>query len=185
MQESSLGTEIKSLDNILDYNGSFKEICSESSKIFVFLMTAMNETARVIWLDGHTVSEVWNEDNWIMVDTLSNFMNYNKKSNRYLLFAETIIGMNDLNLKLITNKTYNLYDYFNTNAAEQIKVIKIYNSPKFAFYMNNSYLYDFHYKQEKIKRIFNSMFPQNKVMGYQLVLNNKNYRIGNAFKNIF
>ena len=38
-------------------------------------MTAMNETARVIWLDGHTVSQVWNEDNWIMVDTLSNFMN--------------------------------------------------------------------------------------------------------------
>ena len=147
-------------------------------------MTTMNETARVIWLNGHTVSEVWDGYNWIMVDTLSNFMNYNNQLNRYLSFAETISRMDDLNLKPITNKIYNLYDYFNSNTAEQIKIINIYNSPEFAFYMDNSSLYNFHHKKEKIKRILNSLFLQNKIMGHQLIINNKNYRVGNVF-NIF
>ena len=185
MQENSLGVKIKNLDNILDYNGPFKEICSESSKIFVFLMTAMNETARVIWLNGHTVSEVWDGNNWIMVDTLSNFMNYNNQLNRYLSFAETISRMDDLNLKPITNKVYNLYDYFNSNPANQLKIINIYNSPKFAFYMDNSSLYNFHSKKEKIKRILNSLFLKNKIMGHQLIIDNMNYRVGNVFNILF
>ena len=71
-------------------------------------MTSMNETARVIWLDGHTVSEVWDGFNWILVDTLSNFMNYNNQSYRYLSFVETVSSVENLNLIQITNKTYNL-----------------------------------------------------------------------------
>ena len=185
IQETSLGEKIKNLDNILEYNGPFKEICSESSKIFVFLMASMNETARVIWLDGHTVSEVWDGFSWIMVDTLSNFMNYNNQSNRYLSFVETVSSMDNLNLKPITNKTYNLYDYFKVNVAEQSKVINIYNSPKFAFYMKNSYLYNFHNKKEKIKRIYNSIFSQNKIMGHQFILTKNNYLVGTIYENIF
>ena len=148
-------------------------------------MASMNETARVIWLDGHTVSEVWDGFNWILVDTLSNFMNYNNQSYRYFSFVETVSSVENLNLIQITNKTYNLYDYFKVNKAEQLKIINIYKSPKFAFYMNNSYLYNFHNKKEKIKRIYNSIFSQNKIMGHQFILTKNNYLVGNIYENIF
>ena len=71
IQEKSLGKEIKIYKNILSNDILFKEICSESSKIFLYIMSLLGENARVIWLNGHTISEVWHNNNWIFVDTSS------------------------------------------------------------------------------------------------------------------
>jgi len=170
LQEDSLGTKIRIPNNILSNNNSFKEICSESSKIFVFIMSLLNEVGRVVWFNGHTVAEIWDGNKWILVDTSTNLMSYNNNLNRYSSLLETMIDVDNHNLKKITNKKYKLPDYFNSNAKERKKIINLYSSKEFLFFMNNSILYDFHLKQKKFQRVINSIFFNNKkVMGYKFI----------------
>jgi hypothetical protein len=57
---------------VLNDDALYKSICSEASKIFATLMQLANVPSRVVWMHGHTVSEVWNGDKWVLIDTYGN-----------------------------------------------------------------------------------------------------------------
>ena len=47
-------------------------ICSESSKVFAVILQLAGIPSRVVWMHGHTVSEVWNGEKWVLIDTFGN-----------------------------------------------------------------------------------------------------------------
>ena len=70
---ASRGNLIRTLPkDILRDNSNYMSICSESSKIFSVVMQLSGTPSRVVWMHGHTVSEVWNGEKWILIDTYGN-----------------------------------------------------------------------------------------------------------------
>lgn len=59
-------------EDVLSASSSHKNICSESSKIFAVLMQLSNIPSRVVWMNGHTVAEIWDTKKWILVDAYWN-----------------------------------------------------------------------------------------------------------------
>ena len=75
----SQGNDIRALSNALLENPKFHDGCSEASKVFSIIMQSLGYQARVIWMKGHTVSEVFTEKNgWVLVDVYGNVVFRNK-----------------------------------------------------------------------------------------------------------
>ena len=47
-------------------------------------MDSLNETSRIIWMNGHTVVEVWGKNQWIFVDPSSNIIATDKFKKKFL-----------------------------------------------------------------------------------------------------
>ena len=45
-------------------------------------MHVLGERGRIVWLNGHTINEVWHENDWIFVDTSSNTFAYDKNQKK-------------------------------------------------------------------------------------------------------
>lgn len=73
-------------------------ICSEDAKIFVALMQSAGTPARVLWMCGHTTSEVYDGQQWIVVDTHQGLMF--KRAGKYLALTDTL-GLDDVELEPI------------------------------------------------------------------------------------
>ena len=73
VMRGSRGNLIRTLpEDILRDNSNYMSVCSESSKIFSVIMQLSGTPSRVVWMHGHTISEVWNGEKWILIDTYGN-----------------------------------------------------------------------------------------------------------------
>jgi hypothetical protein len=156
IQEQSLGNIVKNYNQILNKDEEFREICSEASKIFVFLMNLLNETSRIIWMNGHTVVEVWNENQWIFVDPSSNTLAIDKFKNKISL-SEMAILYPDIEFKTINNHIDTLWDY----RRDSEKLHNILDNIEIIFVINNNKVFSFNETDQKIERIFSSTFFNN------------------------
>lgn len=180
IQEQSLGNIVKNYKQILNKDEEFSEICSEASKIFAFLMNLLNETSRIIWMNGHTVVEVWDENQWIFVDPSSNTIAIDKFKNKISL-SEVVILYPDIEFKTINNHIDTLWDY----RSDSEKLHNILENIETIFVINNNKVFSFHEKDQKIERIFSSMFFNNNFTAKQFIGFDKAKKVGNFGINLF
>jgi hypothetical protein len=73
IMRASSGNGVRTMpQDILSDNPAYMSICSESSKVFAVIMQLAGIPSRVVWMHGHTVSEVWNGEKWVLIDTYGN-----------------------------------------------------------------------------------------------------------------
>lgn len=84
---NNTGGDLRSEDeDFLSTDPRFKHICSEAAKLTVAYAQALGYNGRVIWMDGHTVSEIYNPDQgWVLVDSYGNVMFYDDEGPAALL----------------------------------------------------------------------------------------------------
>lgn len=181
IQEKSLGNKIKVYENILSDDLTFIEICSESSKIFLYLMHILGERVRVIWLNGHTVTEVWDKNDWIFVDTSSNTLAFDKNNQEFTSFIDILISYSSIEFKPIIETKHKLWDY----RDNPTKLHEIIEDNKLVVVLNNKNIFNFHTNKEKINRILNSIFPNSNYEAMQFLHNTKIPKVGNIGINIY
>ena len=181
IQEKSVGNDIKVDFNILSNDSSFKEICSESSKIFLYLMHLFGETARVLWLNGHTVTEVWDENNWIFVDTSSNTLAFDISQNKYLSFLELLNSNNLIEFEPIIEIRNKLWDFRDSPD----RLYEIIEENNLVLVLNNKDVFNFHTNEEKINRISNSINLNSNYTAKQFIHNEKTPKVGNIGLNLY
>ena len=181
IQEISVGNEVKFMTNILENEKKYIEICSESAKIFVSLMSYLNVTARVLWTNGHTLAEIWDGNNWIMTDTLSNVYATSVKTKKYLSYSQTVELYPNVVFKQITKKKYSLYEY-NSNKETLHNIVK---KNKLMFLMSNKDIVSFHTTNKKINRVVNSLNNKNYYKAKQFMHSKNSKKVGNLGINIY
>jgi hypothetical protein len=175
IQEKSLGNQIKIYYNILSEESTFQEICSESSKIFLYLMHVLDERARILWLNGHTITEVWHENDWIFVDTSSNTLAFDKKLEKYSSFLNVLKSTNSIEFKPIIQTKHKLWDF----RESPDRLYEILEENNLIVVLSNKNIFNFHTNKEKINRIFNSIFFNSNYEAKQFIHNSKTPKVGN------
>ncbi len=181
IQEKSLGKEIKIYENILSNDILFREICSESSKIFLYIMSLLGENARVIWLNGHTISEVWHNNNWIFVDTSSNTYAYDTNKKRFVSLLDIFESRSSIEFQAITKNNYKLWDY----RYDPSKLHKIIDQNNLVFIISNKNIFNFHILKEKLNRVMKSMFFNSNFLAKQFIRDDKTPKVGNVGLNFY
>lgn len=70
------------VDAILESDGEDAAICSGYSKLLVAVANSLGYESRVIWMNGHTASEIYfPEYGWVLVDTNGNLIFKDEKGN--------------------------------------------------------------------------------------------------------
>ena len=114
IQYISNGNLLREKENMFDENRIYMNICSENSKILSNLLYELNFPNRIIWMDGHTVVEVYFDQKWVLIDSYGNVVAKNKLG--ILASLEDVINNYDeMTFHKITNLTYdNLPEYTET-----------------------------------------------------------------------
>tara|TARA_B100001063_G_scaffold240348_1_gene265201 strand:+ start:735 stop:1571 length:837 start_codon:yes stop_codon:yes gene_type:complete len=175
IQEKSTGNELKIYENLVSSDEKFNEICSESSKIFSYIMSELGEFTRILWLNGHTITEVWNGDSWIFVDTSSNVYAFDKIKENYVSFLDIIENTSLIEFKTITKKKYKLWDY--RESPENLH--NIINKNNLIFVISAEKIFNFHQNREKINRITDMFSLDNSNKAKQFTGFKNPYKVGN------
>ena len=181
IQEGSLGNVIKTYDNILSKNTMFQEICSESSKIFLYIMSALGENVRVLWLNGHTINEVWHNNSWIFVDPSSNTLAYNNQDKKFVSFLDILENSSSVQFKNIIEERHKLWDY----RSDPEKLHNIIDSNNLIMILSNKNIFNFHTSEEKLKRIFSSLIFKSNHYAKQFITSKNTSKVGNVGLNIY
>ena len=181
IQEKAVGNKIKIYDNILSEESSFLEICSESSKIFLYLMYELGEIARIVWLNGHTITEVWHENDWIFVDTSSNTLAFDKRQEKFLSLLNILKSTTPIEFKPIIQTKHKLWDF----RESPDKLYKILEEINLVVVLSNKNIFNFHTNEEKINRIFSSITFNSNYEAKQFIYNSKTPKVGNIGINLY
>ena len=181
IQEKSLGNKIKIYNNILSDDRAFQEICSESSKIFLYLMHNLGERVRVLWLNGHTITEVWDKNKWIFVDTSSNTFAFDKDNGKFLSYLNILNSSSSIEFRPIIETRHRLWDYRDSPN----RLHEIIEDNNLIVVLSNKNIFDFHTIQEKINRVLSSIFFNSNYEAMQFINNSKTPKVGNIGINLF
>lgn len=115
---------IHDLDAVLEFEGKTPAVCSGYAKLLAAVASTLGYKSRVIWMDGHTVSEMWFPGyGWVLVDTNGNLMFKDEKGN-YTSLLYTVENFDKVSPKRIASPAGNNPDYL--------------SSGKYSVYKNNS-----------------------------------------------
>lgn len=85
---------VHDIAKILNSSKEYPAICSGYSKVLAYVAQALGFKSRVIWMNGHTVSEVFYPDyGWVLVDANGNLMFREKK--KYISLIDVVVNFND------------------------------------------------------------------------------------------
>jgi len=141
---------------VFDLGNKYLHICSESSKIFVTIMQALGYNARVIWMDGHTTSEVFIGNKWILVDSYFNLMFKNKKG-EYISLLESVKNFKKNIPVRIVEPVYSN----NTDFLIDSNIINVYNNQKLFVVLDGKHLFNFHKNTKDITKIIKFIIGNN------------------------
>ena len=143
-------------EEVFDLENKYLHICSESSKIFVTIMQALGYHARVIWMDGHTTSEVFIGNKWILVDSYFNLMFKNKKG-EYISLLESVKNFKEnIPVRIIKPIYSNNLDFSINNDT-----INVYNNQKLFVVLDGKHLFNFHKNTKDILKIIKFIMGDN------------------------
>ena len=130
---------------MLDENRSYMNICS-NSKILSNLLYELNFPNRIIWMDGHTVVEVYFDQKWVLIDSYGNVVAKNKLG--ILASLEDVINNYDeMTFHKITNLTYdNLPEYTENNYLNTSP--NVYSDQSLFVVLDNSSVNSLHIETE-------------------------------------
>lgn len=175
------GSKIRTKDNILGAGKEFKQICSETAKVLFHLFKKQNIPSRVVWMNGHTVTEVFSKaTGWFLVDPYGDIIIKDCKG--------------DL-LNLIEIKGTECLDVIDLNQDSNLSLpnyleIDYLNSPNNVFrdsdqnlfvVINSENLFDYHSDTKDLSKIFSFAFLfDNQIgSGKQLILEDSK-KVGNV-----
>jgi hypothetical protein len=172
------GQEIRSKDmDFLDADDKFMNICSETSKMIVAYMQALGHEARVVWMDGHTVSEVWfPERGWVLVDGYFNVMFYDNSvpvglntvtSDYWRLEPRRIVDSIHENMPDLTQT-----DYFSKE--------NVYNKQWLFIVLSGEDVLSISYRNREIGTILKSMLNIEPLAVGVQILHTNDRRVGNV-----
>lgn len=125
-------------DKILESQEEYPAICSGYSKFLVSLAQALGYQARVIWLDGHTTSEIYfPEYGWVLVDSSGNLI-FQDESGKYVSLLYAVENFDKVIPKRIASQTNNDHDGLSSggylNYKENDIIVAIEGPRLFDFY---------------------------------------------------
>ncbi|MHC4605768.1 MAG: hypothetical protein ACYTAF_02400 [Planctomycetota bacterium] len=111
--------------------------CSEYAKLTTSLAAFRNIPARVVWVSGHTVSEIWRKDlkKWVLVDTYGNQMFFPPGGGGFLNVADLI---NDAQAEM-SRPVFSV-----DPPAFEPKALELYRITDICVVLEGPRLYDFH-----------------------------------------
>jgi hypothetical protein len=155
LQEVSTGARIRGINDAFSRDSAFASVCSESSKVFVAIMQLMGISARVVWMDGHTVSEVWNVDHWMMVDTYGNLM-ARDQNGRFLSVVEITANYDESQFTRVSAVTGKLIpDYLPDGYLNSQE--NVYRRQSLYFVVDGEHLFSFHDSTRSVAKVLLSV----------------------------
>ena len=180
LQDISYGSLLREKESMFDENRSYMNICSENSKILSNLLYELNFPNRIIWMDGHTVVEVYFDQKWVLIDSYGNVVAKNKLG--ILASLEDVINNYDeMTFHKITNLTYdNLPEYTENNYLNTSP--NVYSDQSLFVVLDISSVNSLHIKNRDVMNIINSIlgnYSDGVGIGIQFLLNDESKLVGN------
>jgi hypothetical protein len=166
---------ISSLDQFVQ-SGKVAGICSGYSKFFACLCQALGYQARVIWLQNHTVSEVYFPDQgWVMVDTYGNVIFKNEQGKLCSLIEIYLKGPGGMKAqRIVSSDADDDLDYLISGTLQAF-----YDSENIIT-LRGRHLFDFAYRSKCPQNIFNYFFFNHPIaVGLQFVSRKSSRKFGN------
>jgi len=170
------GNLVRSKNNINIKDKKFKAICSETSKVLFHNLKLKNISTRVVWMNGHTVTEVYHpETGWFLVDPYGDIIVQNcfgKYLNLIQIKKEKCFNIIDITPDTGVGTNYKSINYFNSEE-------NVYKKNDLFVVINEQYLYDFHIETKKFKNILNFVFGKNDIGKGKQMLDEDSKKVGN------
>jgi len=160
-----------------EYNG----ICSAYSKLLITAAAALGIKARVVWLLGHTVSELYFADTgWTLVDANGNLIYRNKNTGKLASVTDLVDNINDYLPERIIEEYTNDPEYLNK------PMVKVFDKNKIVIAIDNNDVYDFEIRSKKIENIIDYILGKDIALGIQyLTPNSSKFGNNRNFTRIF
>jgi len=164
----SKGHKIRTLQTVFSLDTSFMNICSENAKVFVSIMAKWGYTGRVIWMNGHTIAEVWDGTKWVLVDPHGNVLAKHENGN-YLSLIEVNQNFENVEFERASQVMGDgLTDYLQINYLSNPD--NVYKKQNLFFIISAEDLFEFHSASRDVSDILTSLTGSPSVgEGYQLV----------------
>lgn len=173
----SSGSQVRMLEDVLDKGTDYLNICSEASKIAAVLAQALGYGSRVVWMDGHTVTEIHDGTKWYMIDTHGNVL-FRDIDGTPLSAVEIRDNPNATPEKIVVETTPELPEYFD---GEQIvdDMQDIFYDQWLYVVFDAEHLFDFHKTSSSIAHIIKSAFGLGAPLAIQFI-NDEDPLVGNV-----
>ena len=151
---NSQGNSRRNINQIINHH--FSSICSENSKIFSAFMQSIGYISRVIWMCGHTVSEIYLPNSgWILIDTHGNiaFKDINGRYMNLLSISKQYQRAKPVNL--IKSKYENCKDYIKSKYFQK-QSNNVFKTQKCFVILDGKSLFSFHEQHRKLTNIIRS-----------------------------
>ncbi len=182
IQRNSLGKDIRDHKTILQDLASFRSVCSESSKIFTTLMNLVDIPSRVVWMNNHTVSEIFLNNRWVLMDTWGNVTAVDKTGNG-IGVSDIIYDYKSVNFKkIITDESLVPANFLHNsvlNVFDQY-LYNLYSNQKLVLSIEPENLFSFHIETKKPLAVLKSVLGLDRSAvgkATQLIING--YYVGN------
>lgn len=173
---SGEGDVIRTKKNIFQKDKKFMNICSENSKVFYQKLKSKNIPARVVWMNGHTVTEVYHpETNWFIVDSYGDIMVKNCKGDYLSIIEikkEKCLDIIDISPDTGPGVNYKSDNYLDSDS-------NVFKSNELYVVIEDEYLFQFHINSKNIIKIIKFILRKNEIgKGKQLIEDGYN-KVGN------
>jgi len=173
------GNKVRSENDILVLDKNYKEICSELSKILFYQLKKDNISSRVVWMNGHTVTEVYHQSTgWFLVDPYGDIIIKDCQEDLLNLIEiknTTCLDVIDLTPDKDFGVNYKTMNYL----TKKKNVFKDENQNLYVV-IDENYIFDFHKKTNDIKEVFLFTFSiQNNIGKGEQLLIDDSPKVGN------
>ena len=164
---------IDNVDKILESQEEYPAICSGYAQFLASIAQALGYQARVIWLDGHTVSEIYFSDyGWVLIDTSGNLI-FQDKDGNYVSLLYVVEHFEDVTPKRIAVRTENDPDALSSGNPA------VFNKNKIIVVIEGPRLFDFFVRTKSPSVLINYILGREDVAkGIQYTANGRE-KLGN------
>lgn len=89
-QSQAQGEVLRSWDDVNLNEARYANICSETAKLFWMKLVNLGYKVRIVWAQGHTSTELYLNDNWVIVDSHVNLMIRDTDTGEFLGFDDLV-----------------------------------------------------------------------------------------------
>jgi len=148
--EDSVTNVVHNVDEILESSEKYPAICSGYAKFFASVAQTVGYQSRVVWIDGHTVSEIYFPNyGWVLVDTIGNIM-FQDKNGKYISSLHVVEYFDSVTPKRITSEAF----------SEEYAV---YDKNNLIVVIEGSHLLDFDLRTKSPKVLINYILGKDEV----------------------
>lgn len=151
-------------------------ICSEYAKLAVAVAQAMGLAGRVIWLDGHTTSEIYFPGyGWVVVDTNGNLM-FENSTGRWGAVADILDSFDSWTPVHLMSEPGNDPDF------ADLTIRQAYRNNRLAMVIEGARLMDFDLRTREVKSVFRYLASGTPIFRAGQLTSNGRNPVGNLRK---